>query len=460
MSMSQAASTRTENLRAEMDAFASVPEDLTVRSAFGGVLSLVAVVTSVALVSFQTVSFVTSTDVGGLVQMDNASDQESDMTINFDVTVDTLPCDHLTVGVRDALSSSRINVSGKVLKQPIDVISGAAVGEAKADEQHMDLDLKKVADSHSAWSEKTIDANFPTSEVLKNQDFESVLATHDVTVVMFSRSFCADSADAIPQWKQFEENMKTTDIAASVQMVHINCHEFMDMCLHADVWAFPTVRAYHGASAFSTLKGPVTERSLNDFTQHEAAYRQSDDDLKLVSKQMRGCRVSGRVAVPRASGMLLIEPLQLNGQSNVFGLAIVSHTVHHLSFSSNESVGEVANMFSAEYAKNIAPVDGKSLGVNRHSTSEHQIEVMPMVSEGGVSAYHLNHQHSEVPLDEEDVAEIRFQYELSPVQVTLFQEQFAWYDFMASVVGIVGGVFALFNSVVPLFLGAKRSYRV
>ncbi|CAE7598391.1 PDIL5-4 [Symbiodinium natans] len=100
------------------------------------------------------------------------SNQDSMLTINFDVTMLDMACDHVTVGVWDAFGSDRMNITKNIQKQRIDH-KGAEKGHAYTDDELLELDYSDK--TLTAEDKAELDSDWSSSsDQFKHDSFESV----------------------------------------------------------------------------------------------------------------------------------------------------------------------------------------------------------------------------------------------------------------------------------------------
>eukprot|EP00913_Durusdinium_trenchii_P019569 g18396.t1 len=214
---------------ASIDAFRSVPKDLAEASATGAVMTLLATVTCAVLFLCETQAFLRS-ERRSDVALD--SNQDSMLTITFDVTMLDMSCDHVTVGVWDAFGTERMNITKNIQKQRIDH-KGADKGHPYSEDELTDLEFsdrsltaEDLAELDSDWSS--------SSDQFKHDSFESVVDAHDYTFVNFYADWCPHCRMFGPIWDQFEKELNSEKdpvvdadgVKANVRALKINCVDF------------------------------------------------------------------------------------------------------------------------------------------------------------------------------------------------------------------------------------------
>ena len=138
------------------DAFRTIPRDFCEGgTVHGALLTAAAAVLCAILFACELNAFLTIA-TRTTILMD--SNQDKLLQINFDVTFQDLPCDHVNVGVWDSFGSDRLNVTKNVMRQKIDH-EGKDKGGVYSDDELIELDSKEQqltsieqAEYDSDWS--------------------------------------------------------------------------------------------------------------------------------------------------------------------------------------------------------------------------------------------------------------------------------------------------------------------
>ncbi|KAH8062250.1 hypothetical protein JL722_3164 [Aureococcus anophagefferens] len=131
----------------------------------------------------------------------------------------------------------------------------------------------------------------------------------------------------------------------------------------------------------------------------------------------------------------------------------LSHTVHHLSFG--------VPLTDAQHRK-LATIDVRHARTDTldgedyyhddyHYAYQHFVHIVPTKYNLGVfwrdrfAAFQTLHSHHLLKYAEHVPPEARFSYDISPMAVVVDTVRVKWYDFLTSLLAIVGGTFALFK---------------
>ncbi|CAK0850970.1 unnamed protein product [Prorocentrum cordatum] len=142
---------------ASIDAFRTVPADLAEATGTGAFMTLVAVVTCSVLFFCEVSAFVTAKPRTDVVLDSN---QDSQLRINFDVSMLDMACDHVTVGVWDAFGTERMNITRtNVVKTHLDH-NGASKGHPYTEDELVALEFADA--SFSTEEQRELDSDWST----------------------------------------------------------------------------------------------------------------------------------------------------------------------------------------------------------------------------------------------------------------------------------------------------------
>lgn len=383
------------------------------------------------------------------IQVD--SNQDSQLRINFDVHMLDMACDHITVGVWDAFGTERMNITRNVQKQRIDH-EGKRKGHPYSEDELVELEFseksftkEELAELDSDWSS--------SSDQFKHSDFQSVVAAHDFTLVNFYADWCPHCRQFSQTWSTFEEevNSRKIDIKdadgaeANVRVLKINCVDFEDACREQRVGSFPSIRIYRrGAKENEWMEygGPRQKDALADWTKGEVGKRHLHVGATYHNVFSEGCRMSGHIEVARVPGTVHFQAVHTNAKTLNLAFTNVSHFVHHFSF--GEAPRRSISSLPKEYRRHVNPLDGKAfIATKFHHAPQHYIKVVHTRFESSsVRSYQQTHQWSVRTLQRKTVPQAKFSYDLSPVEVLITKGHRRWYDFVTSVLAIIGGAYS------------------
>lgn len=433
------------------DAFATVPKDLAEASASGAVMTLIAVVTCTILFFCEMSAFLTAKPRTDVVLDSN---QDSSLRINFDVTMIDMACDHVTVGVWDAFGTERMNISKNIMKQRIDH-TGQDKGHAYSDDELTELEYSDKSFTNEELRE--LDADWSSSsDQFKHDDFQSVIDAHDFTFVNFYADWCPHCRQFTPIWGQFEDKVNKgeegfTDadgVKANIRVLKINCVDFEETCQDQKVSSFPSVRLYRRGAKdkqWSDYQGRRDLETLQTFAHAEIKKRHMHSGAHYHQIFAEGCRIAGNLEVARVPGTVHFQAQHTNEKTLNLAFTNVSHQIHKFTFGedNDRSIG----LLPAEYKRHANPLDGRTFAVDKfHMAPHHYIKVVHTRFESSsIRSYQQTHQWSVRTLQRKTIPQAKFSYDLSPVEVVIRKGDRRWYDFMTSVLAIVGGAFTVMS---------------
>ena len=169
-----------------------------------------------------------------------------------------------------------------------------------------------------------------------------------------------------------------------------------------------------------------------------------------------GCQLSGHLLLDRAPGNFHI--LARSSQHDLAPhMTNVSHMVHSLTIGdpmANHKIQKGEANVPAEVAAKMNPMDGNVYTtMNLHESYHHYLKIISTAADGlKVGKRHLRTYqilpNSQLAYYRTDmVPEAKFVYDLSPIAVTYRAESRHWYDYMTSIMAIVGGVFTVVGMI-------------
>jgi len=432
------------------DVFRAVPKDLAEGTRGGMLMTFVAAATCITLFLFEVTAFMTA-KLSTRIVVD--SNQDAQLRINFDVHMFDLACDHVTVGVWDAFGNDRENITKNVQKQRIDH-KGARHGQPYSEDELSELEFSDTSFTEEEKAELDSDWS-STSDTFKHQDFRAVVDAHDFTMVNFYADWCGHCRQFIGTWTKFEDAVNSGEgenklldadgVAANVRVLKLNCVDFEETCQEQRVGGFPTVRFYRrGAKPreWDEYSGPRTVPAMTEFPKSKVASRHLHQGAAYHDIFTEGCRMSGFLDVARVPGTVHFQAVHPKDKNLNLAFTNVSHTVHHFSF--GEAPRRSITALPAEYKRHVNPLDGKTFVANKfHMAPQHFLKVVHTRFEwSNLRSYQQTHQWSVRTNNRKTVPQAKFSYDLSPVEVVVTKGERRWYDFLTSVLGIVGGTYS------------------
>jgi hypothetical protein len=189
-----------------------------------------------------------------------------------------------------------------------------------------------------------------------------------------------------------------------------------------------------------------------------------------VDAEHPGCQLSGHLLMDRVPGNFRIQARSAHHDIAVH-MSNASHIVHHLSMGEPPATKMVSDgtVFVPEDAKRkIAPMDGNVyVSENRHEAYHHYLKAITTNVDGlrfakkDLIIYQIL-QNSQISYyHQEVVPEAKFIIDISPVAVSYRKTYRHWYDYITSVMAIVGGTFTvvgMLESSIHAVVARKRRY--
>lgn len=434
-----------------VDFYRRVPKDLTEATSLGAIMSIVCLSTMAILFFSETYAFLTTNVVTSISLDDNP---ESQIRLNFNVTMLDLHCDYASVDVLDALGTNRQNITKHVEKWQLDsegtrrIFSGRNREMREVLHEEHDETLEQMhADGHHAVP-------------LTAETFDKFLEISKTAFINFYAPWCVWCQRLHPTWEKFAEQVEDEELDVRIGIV--DCVAEMQLCRDKNIRAFPSLRWFQdGKPVAPDYKQDRTVSALVGFTKRKLEmtkkYAQVETKTRDGGRQLGsrpdhpGCQVSGHLMVNRVPGNFHIEAKSKNHNLNA-AMTNLTHVVNHLSFGEplekrSRKVKRVLKQVPDDH-KNFNPLDtGSYTTTEYHQAWHHFIKVVSTHLNMGssdfdrVTTYQFLEQSQIVNYDEFDVPEARFSYDISPMSVIVEREGRRWYDYVTSLCAIIGGTF-------------------
>jgi len=442
-----------------VDAFRSLPTELTEATMSGGWMSLLAYLTMAILFVCELHAFLTPKTTTTITMDVHQADL---MEIHFDITMHKLPCSAADVIVWDTFRESPLPITSKsVTKKNIDFV-GNEIG-LHEEKDHL-ADFLVQHDVEHPEYDKDWDAS---SEIFSKFSFDNVVNYHDFTMVNFYAEWCVHCRQFAPQWNKTEiqaDGMKIKDGDDNVvvtKLLRINCVEFPTVCKDQGIRWYPSIRLYKRDSSFTPFKGDRKQEVIIDYLVSAIA-----NSHHIVNKDHKvheeGCRLEGAIRTLRVPGEFHIQAMEKSVDLEP-SMTNVSHTVHSLIFLDDgqsfiEFLGKHEHLVPNQVLTNAQPFSGKTfIAQKAHEAPQHYIQVVSTVFDlkgtEGVTIYQTSSQSQIKTEFPNAVPQAKFTYTLSPMSVIVHHEQVPLYEFLTQVFAIVGGTYT-FISLIHSFVGS------
>ena len=459
----------------DIDAFRTVPIELSQPTLGGGIVTIIGSVVALCLMYFEFITMISTTEHTEIL-MDQSGGEF--LTVNIDIEFFDLECKHLQIGIRDSFGSDRLEIGKSIKKTSID--HEGRRGLAYTQDEEYDLDKVKLSTSEQL----EVDTDWISSSDNVGHDVYKLLESHDFTVILFYIRATRRNPDIRPcgacklmrpQWDPFEDAVNNKYDSSLIRAVRINCADFERQCAELDIRRFPMIRLYKRLSSTKDYKapppGPVSMDVLLKMVELEIESEKSNGRFSKIHQYFpEGCRVQGALSVARVPGTLHFEAVPSREYHLNPSLTNISHVVHHLSFGDQgEWLATQRNKNSVPHSmvKYVATLDGQTFATQKfHEAPHHYMKVVStrfQIVASGLYAVNtalppvFSHQYSAqsriASVGRHDPPSAKFSFDIAPVQVRVTQEHGRpWYDFLTSVMAIVGGVVSIGALLSKLFM--------
>jgi len=437
-----------------LDMYRKIPEDFQKQTAIGASLSICAGMFMLVLFIVELWAFMATTTETSVI-LDTNSDTQ--LRINFNITLMDLSCDYASVDVYDVLGTNTQNLTKNVEKWQLDENGVKRIFQGRNKEQ------KEIAhDTHHPEIEE-LHANGVHASPLDEAGFEEYLKGHKFTFVNFYAPWCIWCQRLEPTWEAFAEDIESSEGTAEelqVEIVKVDCVANRNLCAQQRVMAFPTLRLFKDGEVFAPdYKQDRTVEALRDFARSKLELEEKMKDwhpkrrarIEAANVDHPGCMISGHLLVNRVPGNFHLEARSKSHNLNA-AMTNLSHIVNHLSFGQPLNQIQKRKMKKFPEYTSTAPLDG-NVYVNKdyHQAHHHfskvvstHYEVDGMLSrKNRIMGYQMITQNQIMHYDEMAVPEAKFSYDLSPMAVVVTSKGRRWYDFLTSLCAIIGGTFTV-----------------
>ncbi|EWM21113.1 Thioredoxin domain protein [Nannochloropsis gaditana] len=437
------------------DFYRKVPLDLTEATWHGGLVSILAILFMLSLFVVELSSFIASTTHSTVV-VDFNRDQQ--IRINFNITMLDVPCEFATVDVLDVLGTNQQNVTKNIEKWNLDQNAQRRMFQGRNREQrdlvhddhHPALDLAHQDGEHAL--------------PLGKDDFAGFVAGQEYVFANFYAPWCVWCQRLAPTWEAFAEALERQQF--NIKVVKIDCVEHRDLCAESVIRAFPTLRLYKAGKAISpdyredrTVEALTSyiERTLDLHAKVASSapeHREKIERTLFAEAEHPGCLLSGFLLVNRVPGNFHIEARSKYHNLNPT-LTNVSHVVHDLTFGPpvTREYREKLALLPKGFQQTRSPLADQVYVVSKvHHAFHHYLKVVSTHYEvsrtfGGQKSTVLQYQmvaNSQVMhYQDDEVPEAKFSYDISPLATVISSKKRAWYEFLTSLMAIIGGTFTV-----------------
>jgi len=486
-------------IAASLDMYRKVPADLLEGTRRGKILSLVAVFVMCTLFLFETLAFLERENVSELTL--DAS-KEPTIRVNFNITMMDLRCDWTVIDVVSALGTEQ-NVTQHITKWELDA-GGVRRRFAGRSKSQKDI---KLSDSTIEYEYEELHEDGEDAVQLDEEMFDLALQENMFVFVDFYASWCSHCQTLLPTWESLAELMTDVaaeeletlaekngvddpKIQFPVLIAKVDCVDTPDFCIKQEIRAYPTLRLFVDGKKYGA--DYRDDRTIEAMTNYLAIIEKTVVDKEGISAsaemyarirldkptnhtwrkdrtvqrhwvddQHPGCQISGYMFLNRAPGNFHI--MARSGAHDINARwTNVSHEVHSMSFGEpwmTKNILEDATYVPYGINDKLTPMNGNVYVTDElHQAFHHHLKVIHHSFSSknnkarSTAYYHASDiarvyqvlpqsQLSEYHYDE--VPEAKFVYDLSPVAINHKQKSRKWYEYLTSIMAIVGGTFTV-----------------
>jgi len=273
---------------------------------------------------------------------------------------------------------------------------------------------------------------------------------------------------------------KTLELPVFVGKVDCVLHN--TLCSEQEITGFPTVRLYINGERYPTdywghrdvynmmmflkiaednTKGPARIAHAEGIAKHrmnitddekewaeKLSHQHHNTDNKVPSAEWNatehpGCRLSGFLLLDRTPGHFYVHAQSPNHAMSPY-MTNVSHIVHHLSFGDDRLFHNAPKVTSLprppNFDESTRPMNGNTyVTKDLHEAYHHYLKLVST----NLYSYQIV-QSSQLSYYATDQApEAKFIWDLSPISVTYRLKTRRWYDYITSLMAILGGTFTV-----------------
>lgn len=281
-------------------------------------------------------------------------------------------------------------------------------------------------------------------------------------------------------------------LAAPVLIAKVDCVQHHQLCTANQIMAYPTLRLfvkgdpmengdYKGQRTVMDLiqylkeaektlgrEGKLSMANINsalekhlEITVEEKKWAEALERTRHHQHKAEwnpefhpGCQISGSILLHRVPGNFYIQAFSPH-HNLVPHMTNVSHEIHQLEFSPAEDDQRITrhDVFPKDFSFSTHPFDGNVYVTrNLHEAYHHYIKLITTNDR-----FFQVLQSTQLAVYEKDeIPEAKFIIDLSPIAVRYRRESRHWYDYITSVMAIVGGTFTVVGFVEA---GIRRAAR-
>ena len=357
--------------------------------------------------------------------------------------------------VWDKLGTDRQNITQDIIKWNLN-----SRGEIKKFHGRNTKQREIQHERHHEQLHQYLDETDAQAIALSPEEMPAFLKKNQYAIVDFYAPWCIWCQRLSPTWELFAR--KVSEKKVNVGVGKVDCVAHAQLCTDERILAFPTLRWYsNGKPVMPDYKGDRTVDAFMEFANkrvgdgHRSLEDADDDDEEHGGSHHPGCMIAGRIMVNRVPGNFHILAKSIHHEFHS-AMTNLTHRVNDLSFGAKDGPpGHVVfnlpifQSIPQQYKQYTNPLHNKLFPTYEfHQAFHHHMKVVTthLESLGGFFSkesilYQILEQSQLVFYDKVNVPEIKFSYDLSPMGVIITKEGRQWYEYVTTLLAIIGGTF-------------------
>jgi thiol-disulfide isomerase/thioredoxin len=412
-----------------------------------------------------------------------------------------LRCDYVEVDVVSVLGNNQ-NVTKQIKKYPIDANGVLNYFSARNIRQN-DVELM-LHDELVFKSLEELNESGEEAVSLDEKTLEYALHESPLLFVDFFASWCSHCQMLAPTWEVFakvmndatnelleeaqdgydeKEFVEAEALPVPVVIGKVDCVTYHALCMKNEIMAYPTLRLYVNGKPFEygDYRGHRTVTDFIQFLKEAEATLGTEGLLSMerinaalethldISPEEKhwaealertrhhhqkeewdpqshpGCQIAGSILLHRVPGNFYIQAYSPH-HDLVPHKTNVSHEIHHLDFSPADDDQRITrhDVFPKGFTLAAHPLNG-NVYVTRelHEAYHHYIKLVTTNDR----FFQVLQSTQLASYEKDEVPEAKFIIDLSPIAVRYRKDSRHWYDYITSLMAIVGGTFTVVGFV-------------
>jgi len=467
--------------------------DLLEGTKSGSVLSWLALLWMLSLFFYETRSFLQPTLITDLA-LDKTNEKK--LRVNFNITMLDLKCDYAAIDVVSVLGKEQ-NVTKNVQKWTVDA---AGITQRYVHRNKLQHDIELV-DSKVTSTIEELHANGEDAVSLDSTTLEYARREHQFVFVDFFANWCSHCRALAPTWETFaevmldaaekrvhkddytdEEYQAAVHVEKPALIAKVDCVHHGDLCREQVIMGYPTLRLFVNGDVYGDYRGHRTVMGLTNFvasaeesfkerggkmldateaakirmnvTEEERQWAEALEKTRHSTQNQwnpddhPGCQLSGVLLLDRAPSHFYIQARSPN-HDLAPAMTNVSHIVHRLTFGDRNFFLRQKAAVPTNFLDLLTPMNGNAyVTPTLHQAHHHYLKLVATNMRG----YQILQSSQLAQYKQDMVPEAKFIVDLSPIAVSYRQNRRKWYDYLTSLMAIIGGTF----TVVGMLEGGMR----